>query len=65
MLCARMQPPIPSPLGLVVPTLHPARVLRRPDELPLLTGDLTRARDLAGDLRSGGGYDDGHGRRGK
>jgi DNA polymerase len=38
---------LPSQWGPVVPTLHPARVLRRPDEAPMLVADLARARDLA------------------
>jgi DNA polymerase len=33
-----------SPWGPVVPTLHPARVLRRPAEAPLLVDDLMHAR---------------------
>jgi DNA polymerase len=44
---ARRGPPFLSRWGLVVPTLHPARVLRRPKERPLLVEDLRRARDIA------------------
>jgi uracil-DNA glycosylase len=32
--------PLSSPWGPVLPTVHPARVLRRPEERPLLVGDL-------------------------
>jgi len=44
---ARRGPPFLSRWGLVVPTLHPARVLRRPSERPLLVEDLRSARDIA------------------
>ncbi|HEY5435347.1 MAG TPA: uracil-DNA glycosylase family protein, partial [Candidatus Limnocylindrales bacterium] len=37
-----------SPWGPVVPTLHPARVLRRPKERDLLVEDLKHARHHAG-----------------
>jgi uracil-DNA glycosylase family 4 len=39
--------PLPTIWGPVVPTLHPARVLRRPAEYPLLVGDLKHARRVA------------------
>lgn len=39
--------PLASAWGPVVPTLHPARVLRRQNERPLLVSDLQAARRLA------------------
>ena len=45
---ARQRPPTKMPWGPVVATLHPARVLRRPDEMPLLVKDLKAARQRAG-----------------
>lgn len=42
--------PIASALGLIVPTLHPARVLRRPSEGPILVADLRLAQGLARSL---------------
>jgi DNA polymerase len=38
---------IPSAWGAIIPTLHPARVLRVRSERPLLVADLTAARHLA------------------
>jgi uracil-DNA glycosylase family 4 len=40
--------PLVSPWGPIVPTLHPARVLRRPHERPWLDEDLRTAAGLAG-----------------
>jgi uracil-DNA glycosylase family 4 len=45
---ARLQPPTKMPWGSVVATLHPARVMRRRDEMPLLVEDLNAARQRAG-----------------
>jgi uracil-DNA glycosylase family 4 len=39
--------PLSSPWGPVLPTLHPARVLRRPEERALLVGDLRTAAAMA------------------
>ena len=39
-----------SPWGRVLPTLHPARILRVRSERPLLISDLEQARELASEL---------------
>lgn len=45
---ARQWPPTKMPWGPVVATLHPARVLRRRDEMPLMVEDLEAVRQRAG-----------------
>jgi DNA polymerase len=46
-LDARKLPPTETPWELVVATVHPARVLRRPAEIEFLVDDLVAARRLA------------------
>jgi len=45
---------LPSDWGTVVPTLHPAFVLRRPEDYPILVADLKHARRLAEETGSAG-----------